>query len=103
LSKYAQITQNKVNYHTYPSGTTVIKAFIANNFTFYDEKKSIIKDLNKGSLQQARFVKITWRIQKNCQNGQSSDQPKIYPVRNTMQLVLCARQLNQLDDMPIAL
>ena len=29
LSKYAQTTQDNINYHTYPSGTTVIKAFIA--------------------------------------------------------------------------
>ncbi len=34
LSKYAQTAQDKVNHHTYPSGKTVIKAFIANNFIF---------------------------------------------------------------------
>jgi hypothetical protein len=34
-------------------------------------KKHYVKDLNKASLQQASFIKITWRIQKNCQNGQS--------------------------------
>ncbi len=71
LRKYAQTTQDKVNYHTYPSGTTVIKAFIANNFIFYNDRKRIIKELNKDSLQLACFVKITWQIQKNCQNGQS--------------------------------
>jgi hypothetical protein len=55
------------------------------------------------------FIKSTWWIQKNCQNSQSitfaaeSDQPKICPVRSAMQLVLRARQLNQLDDMPIVL
>ena len=70
LSKYAQTTQDKVNHHTYPSGKTVIKAFIANDFIFYDEKKRVIKDLNKDSLQWARCVKITWRIQKNRQNSQ---------------------------------
>jgi hypothetical protein len=69
LSEYAQTTQKKVDHHTYPSGKTVIKAFIANNFIFYDEKKHVIKDLNDDSLQQAHFVKITWRVQKNCQNG----------------------------------
>jgi hypothetical protein len=31
LSKYAQTTQDKVDYHTYPSNMTVIKAFIASN------------------------------------------------------------------------
>ncbi len=85
----------------------VIKVFIANNFIFYNEKKRVV-DLNKDSLQQAHFVKITWRIQKNCQNGQSitllteSDQPEICPMRSATQLVLQARWLNQPDDMPVA-
>jgi hypothetical protein len=71
LSKYAQTTQDKVGHHTYPSGKTVIKAFIANDFIFYYERKHIVKELNKDSLQRACFVKITWRIQNNHQNGQS--------------------------------
>ncbi len=49
----------------------VIKAFIANNFIFYNEKKRLIKDLNKDFLQRSRFIKFTWQIQKNRQNGQS--------------------------------
>jgi hypothetical protein len=90
LSEYAQTTQDKVNHHTYPSCKTVIKTFIANNFIFYNEKKRIIKELNKDSLQQARFVKMTWHIQKNCHNSQSitlateSDRPKICPVLSVM-------------------
>jgi hypothetical protein len=71
LSKYAQTTLDKVDHHTYPSGITVIKAFIANNFIFYNEKKCVVKDLNKDSLQRAPFVKITWHLQKKRQNGQS--------------------------------
>jgi hypothetical protein len=70
LSEYAQTTQDKVNHHTYPSGKTVIKAFITNDFIFYDEKKQVVKNLNEDSFQQAHFVKITWRIQKNRQNSQ---------------------------------
>jgi hypothetical protein len=69
LSEYAQTTQDKVDHHIYPSGKMVIKAFIANNFIFYNEKKCIVKDLNKDSLQQARFVKITWRIQKTARTA----------------------------------
>jgi hypothetical protein len=109
LSEHAQTTQDKVNYHTYPSGTTIINAFIANDFIFYNNRKHIIKELSKDSLQRARFVKITWWIQKNLQNGQSitlaaeSDRPEICPVRSVMRLVLHARRVNQLDDMPIAL
>ncbi len=85
LSEYAQTIQDKVNHQTYPSGTTVIKAFIANNIIFYEERMRIIKELNKVSCQWARFVKITWRIQMNHQNDQSvtlaaeSDQPKNMP------------------------
>jgi hypothetical protein len=71
LSKYAQTTQDYVDHHTYPYGKTVIKAFIANDFIFYDKKKRIVKEWNKDSLQQACFVKITWGIQKNRQNNQS--------------------------------
>jgi hypothetical protein len=51
LSEYAQTTQDKVDYHTYPSCTTVIKAFIAKDFIFYNDRKHIIKELNKDSLQ----------------------------------------------------
>ncbi len=107
MSKYAQTTQYKVDHHTYPSEKTVIKAFIANDFIFYNKNKRVVKDLNKESLQQDCFVKITSHIQKNRQNGQSitlaaeSDRPEICPVRSAMQLVLRARWLNQPDDMPI--
>ncbi len=51
LSKYAHTIQDKVDHHTYPSSKTVIKAFIANNFIFYDEKRRVVKDLNEDSLQ----------------------------------------------------
>ncbi len=64
LSEYAQTTQDKVDHHTYPSSKMVIKAFIANDFIFYNKMKCVVKDLNEDSLQRARFVKITWRIQK---------------------------------------
>jgi hypothetical protein len=43
LSKYAQTTQDKVDHHTYPSGKTVVKAFIANDLIFYDKKSTSSK------------------------------------------------------------
>jgi hypothetical protein len=104
LSKYAQTIQDKVDHHTYPSGKTVIKAFIAKDFIFYNKKKHIVRELDKDSLQQAHFVKIPWHLQKNRQNDQiialpaESDQPNICPVQSAMQLVLWARRLNQPDD-----
>jgi hypothetical protein len=107
LSKNAQTTQDKVDYHTYPSGTTVIKAFVASDFIFYDNKKHIVKILDEDSFQQVRLVKITWHIQKNRQNSQAItllaevNRPEICPVRSAMCLVLRARRLNQPDDMPL--
>jgi hypothetical protein len=97
LREYAQTTQDKVDHHTYLSGKTVIKAFITNDFIFYDERKRIVKELNKDSLQRARFVKITCCIHKNHQNSQlitlaaESNQPEICPMLCAMRLVLRAR------------
>ena len=51
LSEYAQKNQKKVDVHTYPLGTTVIKAFTANNFIFLDAKKHIIEDLTAESIE----------------------------------------------------
>jgi hypothetical protein len=70
LSEYAQISQENVDKHTYPSSTSVVKAFIANKIIFYNKRQFIIRDLNIASLTKATLVKITWQIQKNCQNNQ---------------------------------
>jgi hypothetical protein len=86
---------------------TVIKAFVASDFIFYDGRKHILKILDKDSFQQVLSVKITWRIQTNRQNGQAItlaaevDRPEICPVRSAMRLVLRAQQLEQPDDMPL--
>jgi hypothetical protein len=50
LNEYAQTTQDKVDYRTHPFGTTIIKALIAINFIFYNDRKHIIKELSKDSL-----------------------------------------------------
>ncbi len=53
----------RVDVHTYPSGTTVVKAFIANDFTYYIKKQRIIKDLSNASLTKTVLSKIIWWIQ----------------------------------------
>jgi hypothetical protein len=109
LSEYAQKNQKKVDVHTYPSGTTVIKAFTANDFIFYDTKKHIIVDLCPESIKSVAAVKITWRIQKNRQNGQSitlamdKKFPDLCPVRSAVRMVIHARHLQQPDDLPLAM
>jgi hypothetical protein len=85
LSKYTQTTQDKVNHHTYPSGKTVIKAFIANDFIFYDEKKRVVKDLmktpsNKPVLSRLLGVyKRTARMANRLPSRQRLIDPKYAP------------------------
>jgi hypothetical protein len=96
LSEYAQTTQEKVYVQTYPSGTTVVKAFVANDFIFYNKEQRTIKDLNDASLilTKATLVKMTWQIQKSCQNIQAimlvtnMANPAICPLCSAMQMVL---------------
>jgi hypothetical protein len=97
-----------VDYHVYPSGMQVIKAFTANNFQFFDKNSQVISELSDTSIEIANRVRITWRIQKNCQNNQMvtllSDKTNtsICPVLAALCLVLRARCLSQPDSMPVA-
>jgi hypothetical protein len=108
VSEYAQTTQDKVNYHVYPSGTCVIKAFTANDFVFYDKNGHVLTKIDNSSLISAASVQIIWRIQKDRQNSQkiklSADtkNPAICPVQGALQTVMRARRLAQLDNMPVA-
>jgi hypothetical protein len=96
-----------MDYHMYPSGKQVIKAFIASNFMFYDEKSQIIADLSNAPFNTVERVRITWRIQKNCQNNQkitlscNKANKAICPVLAALRLVLRARCLSQPDSMPV--
>jgi hypothetical protein len=107
VSEYAQTTQDKVDYHVYPSGTHVIKAFTANNFLFYNKNGHILTKINNSSLNLAASVQITWRIQKNRQNGQKiklsayTQNPAICPIQGALRMVMRARCLAQPDNMPV--
>ncbi len=106
VSEYAQTTQDKVDYHIYPSGTCV--AFTTNDFVFYDKSGHVLKKINNSTLDLATSVQITWCIQKNCQSGQkiklSADtkNPAICPVRGALQMVMRASRLGQPDAMLVA-
>ncbi len=60
VSKYAQTSPSKVDYHVYPTGKKVIKAFIADNFAFYDKSGNLIVHLDNKSVDIVKKVKITW-------------------------------------------
>jgi hypothetical protein len=86
VSEYAQTTQDKANYHVYPSGTRVIKVFTANDFVSYNKNGHVLTKIDNSSLESAASVQITWHIQKNRQNGQKiklstdTNNPSICPI-----------------------
>ena len=108
VSEYAQTSAKKVDYHVYPSGKKVIKAFSADDFVFFDRSGHTLELLDDACLDQAHRVKITWRIQKNRRNGQkitlSGEKTcvTICAVRAAGRMVLRARRLGQQDNMTVA-
>jgi hypothetical protein len=52
VSEYAQASSKKVDYHKYPVGKKVIKAFTANNFIFFDKAGNKIEFLDNSCLDQ---------------------------------------------------
>jgi hypothetical protein len=101
------IHANRVDYHTYPSGHQVIKAFTAEDFAFFVKSWCGLRTVDDSSIDVANTVRITWCIQKYCQKGQmitlssNSAHPDLCPIRNALRLVLRARQLKQPDTMPL--
>ncbi len=65
--EYAQKTQTNVEEHEYASGKRVVKAFVPSDWKFYNSKGRLIID----PMEVPKKLKMTFRIQKNRQNGQS--------------------------------
>jgi hypothetical protein len=110
-SEYAQKSQSEVNEYKYPSGKCVVKAFIWNDWRFYNSKGCTIKIHNlKSKLQEfSTKLKITFQIQKNRKNGQSitlvadDAHPNICPVRAAYRIYLHAKRLGQSDSEPMGI
>ncbi len=69
VAEYAQATQSKVDEFKYASGNKVVKAFVASDWKFYNENGCLMMiHLLDGSADPPKKLKITFRIQKNCQN-----------------------------------
>jgi hypothetical protein len=66
VSKLVQTKETNVDYHVYPSGRRVIKAFIENDFQLIDVDGQVITELSDASIEAVNRVCITWRIQKNA-------------------------------------
>ena len=108
VAEYAQTTQSQIDAYEYASGNKVIKAFIPPDRRFYDKKGWLI---TIHSLKEAcitpKKLKVTFRIQKKCENGQSitiaadDKNHHICLVRAAYQIYLQAKRLSQSDDQPM--
>ena len=107
-SEYAQTTQNKIDIYEYPSGKQVVKAFVRTDWIFYNKQGRIIKVHDEAMLDSLGKCKVTFRIQKNRQNGQKItftfdfNHPSICLVRAAYRIYLRSIRLGQSDDEPMA-
>ena len=84
------------------------KAFIADDFQFFDSNQRRLYSLSPGDLEAIAFVKIRWRFQKNHDNGQiipySRDRthPASCPVLAAARIALRAQALGLPPSSPLA-
>jgi len=62
VSKYAQPSPTRIDYHVYPSGNKVLKAFTASNFAFYNKVGNILELLDSSCLDQAHDMTIIMKV-----------------------------------------
>ncbi len=95
VAEYAQKTQTKIDEFEYGSGNKVVKAFVPTDWSFCDAngRLATLHSLD-GSGDPPKKLKIKFRIQKNCQNGQTitfaadDKHPHICPVRLAYRIFL---------------
>lgn len=84
------------------------KAFIAEDFEFFDSSKRLIHDISSSSTSLAAYVRIRWRYQKNKDNGQKisfkrdHERPDVCPVLAALRIFLRAQRLHVPQGAPIA-
>ena len=87
LCEYGQKTQTRIEYHTVGHNQKhIMKAMQRSDFRFFDAQGNVITDLINDR-DRVVSVEITWRVQKNRQNGQ-----KITWVANEAFPLLCPVQ-----------
>ena len=108
VSEHSQTKSDTVDYHEYPSGKQVIKAITGNDTIFSDIDGKIFQIKKKADLKRVHAVVVTWRFQKNRQNGQQirllvdSDHPDICPALALARMALRKHRLKHSMDLPLA-
>lgn len=106
--EYVQKTQQKVEVHRYPSGRKeVVKAWTRLDFAFRGVRGAHLNPANSRNKGRIDKVVITWRVQKNRQNGQKitvvrdRDHPDLCPVLAALDIFEHSKRIGTKDDEPM--
>jgi hypothetical protein len=98
--------------HKYPLGKQIAKAFLPTDWIFFKKNSKMSRIIKKHPSGEAhtfpKKVKITFRIQKIRQNGQSimlacdDNHPNICPIRAAYRILLHAIRLGQNNEKTLA-
>lgn len=106
--EWCQKTQRRVEIHTYPSGTKVVKAWCRVDFEFFDSQGTRITEFTAETRLLVKRVRIRWKIQKNRQNGQKvtvvryAESDDLCPVLAAWDIYMHSIEIGQSADMPMA-
>lgn len=107
LAEYGQKTKKRPEYHTYPSGTKVLKAWSLNDFVFYDENGKRVNPKNLDDINTIAKMSATFKVQKNRRNNEVKEvlsdptNTEMCPVRAAFRIAHRSTILNQPADLPV--
>ena len=110
-SEHSQTSQEKFEYHNYPSGKEVKKATNGNDVIYTNKEGKLTEIRKKSEFKKVHEVIITFRHQKRRQNGQQirllavKIRSDICPVMTTAiaQMSLKKYRAKQSADLPLAM
>ena len=108
-SEHSQKTQDKVDYHQYPSGKEIMKSLNGNDVVFADSKGVLFQIKKKSDIKRVHSVVITWKHQKNRRNGEKTRlvanhaHPDVCPVINLAKIAWRKAKLRHSNKLPLTI
>ena len=107
LAEYGQKSQKRPEYHIYPSGKAVLKAWSQDDIIFYDKNNQRITPDSIRGINIPTRISVTFKIQKNRRNGEvkqvlyDPNNTEMCPVKAAYRIVYRAILLQQPSYLPV--